>query len=124
MRELATAFGDVGSRLHARAHWVAIDGIGNGADQSQLPPVDEHRAIRHLPKCDRAARTEPIEHIHETDVFELDVAERARRRIDPQRAFDVDAVALATLRFESQPNLHWPIPVRRHDSEAVADRET
>ena len=59
----------------------------------------------------------------ESDILKVDVAQRARRGIDPQRSIDVDTIALPIGRRERQPHLVRPRAIALSDLEAVSRGE-
>src|SRR4051794_19684875 len=79
--------------------------VGHAADETQVPTIHEHHAVRHFLEADSSAGMKLLETPIEPDVFEFDVAQSASGGIDPQCAVDVDAVASIVGCEEAQPDL-------------------
>src|SRR6185437_2465258 len=78
-----------------------------GADEPERPAVDEHDAGAYFAESGHAPGLEAHDLVRQAEEAEVDVAQRARNRIDPQRALDVDTAAPPIGRLEREPNLSW-----------------
>jgi hypothetical protein len=98
--------------------------IRPAADQSQRPSIDHDNTVSHLTEGDVPARAHLLDAPIEADVAVLDIAQRARHRVDPQRAVDVDAIAPMVSRGESKSDLAGATTLGVDDPKAVAGGES